>query len=543
MNMLPNDKDKIVRDKLKGLQPEWDQDALWGNIDTHLDSLQPNQKKRYWWAFFPILFIGIGIGWGISQFGKTDAIVQTVTQNNNISTRVNEHLSSKKLTDTNADKQAKNKQYKQKTNIETEKSSSNQQTDTKIKQPFTKNHEIQQTNTEVASSTNIAKVNEVAKVTEDISTVAKTKDATRVTKATENISTVPAKVKEDLARITETKNASSTSEIKEEVSETKEMYQAQEVIQATEQVQEIQEINKTQEVKEVEHLEVAKNSIMTLPTTELNLVKEVDLAMDGLTIEAMETNNIEANNRIDISPWATSNKGFYVNAYGGMALPLRNIKAEIPEMETFVNDLENDQQVLEANEFGVEVGYQFKHWFIETGINRLQINELLDQEQIVTQTIKVYSDTAYHYRNQANERVFIRDTVKAIRTDYTRNKQYFEHNYYNIPLLVGVNKTTKKWNIALAAGPNFNLSYKYEGKFAPRTLDNINTIENTDLYKTNVGISLQSKFILGYRLRAKQQIFTAINYRYFPNSVSTDGSQFSQQYSTVGLSLGYRLGF
>lgn len=591
--MLPNnsdkEKDKIIREKLKGIQPEWDKNAMWDNLDSILPDNEPPPPSRKWpyaLLLIPFLFLGLGIGIGL-HISKPDVQTLSHTQGqaavsiNNMQEGISQKNIAQKQAVQNSsigNKIAATQQVEEKT-AQTSKRKTKQsstiattentvstintthKTTQSINNKSTINNTVSNTASTLSNKTSISNTTSSTNKTNESNSLKQenfkqnsvttssnnTANNSTVNNNTSKNSTLSNNIDVSTKTITQVENQAIEQKTAT-ATDLRETIEAPISIPSTiETSQDVPTINTQKPVIQSKEVEINKEDTKEI-SKELKSVlasvsnlpsRSIVLASSAEPLTAPTLDPKMAANGIDILPLLNKNKGFYISAYGGIAQPFRQLSTGGLDVVSFANDLESNQQLLEANEIGFNIAYKSaKNWFVETGVNRLQINERYQKEISSQKYYQIMSDTAYYYIQQ-NQRVNVADSVQVSETNYTKTTQYFEHNLINVPVLVGFDINKNNWNLAISAGPSFNLSYAYKGKF-DGSINELST-QDFNMYKTNLGIALQSKFALGYHFNDRHQVFTELNYRYLPSSVTTSDSGFTQKYATLGLNLGYKI--
>ena len=159
---------------------------------------------------------------------------------------------------------------------------------------------------------------------------------------------------------------------------------------------------------------------------------------------------------------------FGLEIYGGIGRPIRRFHTDSPEMENYLNEREEQEKVLESVEAGILLHARLGHgWSIATGIELQQINEKFKWQELKTELIPVYSDSAYYYFDALDQPRFIGDTVQATLTESRKVIHFNQHTFINLPILAGYEKDLGNFSLRASGGPILSFYRGYKGLVDP----------------------------------------------------------------------------
>ncbi len=234
---------------------------------------------------------------------------------------------------------------------------------------------------------------------------------------------------------------------------------------------------------------------------------------------------------------------FGVEIYGGVGQPLRRFSAVSPEKQAYVSERQQRETVLESIEAGVLLSARFRNgWSLATGLESQKINEKFSWQNLTTETVNVYSDSAYFYYDDLNERQFIGDTVLATLTQSRQVTNFNKQTFLNVPLLVGFEKRFPNFSLRATGGAVLNFYRGFEGIIFDENAALISgdDLRQNGIYHNKTGLSLQAGLDISRTVGRWGEVFAGIQYRHGLTSLTGAAAGYEQRFGSLGGTLGWR---
>lgn len=235
-----------------------------------------------------------------------------------------------------------------------------------------------------------------------------------------------------------------------------------------------------------------------------------------------------------------SGSHFALEIYGGIGQPLRRFSAVSPEKQAYIDERQERETVLESIEAGVLITSRFRGgWSLATGLEFQKINERFRWQRQSTETVNVYSDTAYFYFDDLNQRQYLGDTVQATLTESRRVTNFNAHTFLNVPVLIGFEKRLPHFSLRAQGGPVLQFYRGFEGVIFDEN-DELLPAGEQGIYQNKMALSLQAGLDISRPVGQLGEVFVGLQYRHGLTSLTDASAGFEQRYGSLGARLGWR---
>lgn len=175
-------------------------------------------------------------------------------------------------------------------------------------------------------------------------------------------------------------------------------------------------------------------------------------------------------------------------------------------------------------------------WYALTGLGYTSITERFSYNTARTEQDSVTGITEI-YINAQGDSIFTEGFVERTRHITYRKRTYSTYTLLDVPLIVGYDQEKGRWSYGVEAGVFLNISLKAKGDVLIESLD-FNRLEDTNWFKSSIGLSYYGSLRVGYALDDKTRISMGPTFRYVPDISDPDTNDFKQGYGLLGLNLG-----
>ena len=200
------------------------------------------------------------------------------------------------------------------------------------------------------------------------------------------------------------------------------------------------------------------------------------------------------------------------------------------------------ERMLETSQLGLRITVEHTSGFdLTSGINYTQINERFRyNESVITQDS--VPGIQFFVRNFQNELDTIFGNVPITKTTTFNKKYYNKYRLIEVPILLGWTKKFQKVRVGAQAGIFANISMKSVGHVLKSESEDFD-VEVDEIYKTNIGLSYYFGVSAGYIFRDNFELYASPFACIFSKSFTKDTYGLSQKYRLYGVNVGVRIGF
>lgn len=511
--------DKKVNSELDGHQADVDIDALWGAIEPAVDAINTDKKKRrggiFWWFFGGLLLVGMGLG--VFLFNKNDAQIATDL---NVEKTV---IKGRDIVDLNK-----------------------KETDDAV------------INIEKATDEIEVNFKEVTKESEQLTTLNKAKSQSDFSENQDNIRLEKERILKNTSGngliekgkftnemdLNNSKNGSVASDNQE--AKVRPIANADVVLKKSNSIDEKEAKNVIENQRTNPFIlnTKDKNRLSQLP---VDLLKEMEVSLADLQRKTLNDADAEAIKE-EIKAVAAAQKkrakkkaNASMSLYGGVGLTARNLSSKNDSLDNSVLSLREDtERSLETIQLGMQFHLQHEKTGLEltTGLNYTQINERFDYNTAVIEMDSI-EGVEFVYRNVNGDTVETVGMLPRTTTTTFTNRHYNKYQLIDIPVLLGYRKVFGKFSFGAQAGVLVNLRLKTSGRMLASESEIVN-IEDTETFKSSVGLSYYFGATIDYELTKKWSISAAPFVRHLPNNFANANYELKQKYTQYGLNVGVR---
>ena len=220
---------------------------------------------------------------------------------------------------------------------------------------------------------------------------------------------------------------------------------------------------------------------------------------------------------------------FYLELEGMAGMPVKylNSKSEATKLYQLRKETEKPWFSWGA---GMHAGLVFKDKFsIGTGVDFVQIKEKFDysKSEVV--------DLIYHVNPNTGE-----VTGPYVVKGFRRSSGEITHNLIDIPLNLGFQTSSDKWNLGVQAGPVFNINLTSKGKIMFDT-DSISRIQNEEIYVDRLRFGLQGSLMVSRKIGSNFSIYARPSFKYYMNNWNNENYPIDTRFHLLSLNIGLRL--
>ncbi len=222
---------------------------------------------------------------------------------------------------------------------------------------------------------------------------------------------------------------------------------------------------------------------------------------------------------------------------------LRTLLDRTSAQLAYLESRKNRETPLDAVRFNLDFRAQHSSGFyLKSGLEYEQINERFDA-YIEWDSMMVDPDQllaiAYDKDGTVSER---RGSGEVMSVHWLQKKIYNHYRSIDVPFLLGYHSKNEDKRLAwfVEAGASVNLWFAASGEILDTNDQYLSLAENTDLFKTQTGLSLIGAAGLTYRLANQFSIWASPEIKYHLNSISSEQNTIDQKYLNIGLRVGLR---
>ncbi len=229
----------------------------------------------------------------------------------------------------------------------------------------------------------------------------------------------------------------------------------------------------------------------------------------------------------------------YFDAIGGPELAMRTLSTRGDgEFDFYKEARDSTERAWYAFGSTLRANMRYESGLVlRAGVNYSQINEIFEvRDGNATQTIITEIKDAQGNVISTKEEIIEGELYKKI------------HNrlrFIDVPVMLGYEKTNKKFTYAVNAGVSFNFQTMQKGEFLSEQLEPVVfTSEQPgkyDYFDSKIGMTFLGSVGMSYQMTGNLDIHVEPRVRYFPNSIG-DGA-LKQKYLNVGVYAGLRYYF
>lgn len=237
---------------------------------------------------------------------------------------------------------------------------------------------------------------------------------------------------------------------------------------------------------------------------------------------------------------------FYLNPYVAGQYTFQMLRP-LFDQENYAAQWEEYDDVLPGYAAGLLLGYEHPSGLnLEAGLEWQQVFERLLFYQLVTETIKVYSDSAYYWEDENGNIEYFGDTVTTERTYERKVQSLKRHRIWSIPFGLGYTFGKGKWQLGLQVGAVFHLDHQFKGRvFTPGgSFDYLDPVADKGrIYDSKLGLSWYASIRFYFLPSQRMECYVAPGFRYNSNSWTTSDSGLELLNHFAELKLGARIFF
>jgi hypothetical protein len=228
----------------------------------------------------------------------------------------------------------------------------------------------------------------------------------------------------------------------------------------------------------------------------------------------------------------------------GYFRPLKQMTSIDNEQSVF-NLRKNNEETLEGLQAALYLQVENKNYpiYIRSGLHYAQFTEKMNLSYNYTEmdtTQGIISITV----SQTG------DTITTIYGDIVTSKTltglkvaHHKFEMVDIPIAIGYEKDFGSFKIGGELGASFNVSLSSTGKLLENTVDFKTLTSTNSPYKTKLGINYFGSVFISKDILANQNIYLALRGRMIPSTFTNVGESIKENYTMVGLHLGYKVSF
>ena len=232
----------------------------------------------------------------------------------------------------------------------------------------------------------------------------------------------------------------------------------------------------------------------------------------------------------------------FVEFYFSSDFAIRKLKLHSGDNASYVNLRNNTEKPYLSYSAGARFGIGWDNGlYLKSGVDYTRINEKFtytDPNSIQKKTITILK---YIYDNNFN----IIDSVKTFEEIEIPGSNTIVHQnayvFVDLPILFQFSIPGKRrLSYSASVGPYINLAFSQYGKILDIDAKSMLDLQNSNLYRSNIGLSLYASFAINYQLTKNIQIVFEPNVRFMPNSLTTINSTLEQRYLLANVAAGVK---
>ncbi len=235
---------------------------------------------------------------------------------------------------------------------------------------------------------------------------------------------------------------------------------------------------------------------------------------------------------------------FYLGIQGGLSFINRTLVAKDQEADQLLSIREEYEKTLEARHFALLLHLEHtKGWRLSSG---LQITSIAERYQNQSQQITNDSilGTKILRVNLEGDTIPIQGMLPQIITTSYNKKIFNTYRLFDIPLIIGYQRSFDQWQVGLEAGIFANLALKTRGIIPDKNLEDIDIkTQQNSTFKNTVGLSYHLGMTISRRLADRIEIRCSPSARFFPKDFAHKDYQLSQKYWLIGGNIGLHYRF
>jgi hypothetical protein len=182
---------------------------------------------------------------------------------------------------------------------------------------------------------------------------------------------------------------------------------------------------------------------------------------------------------------------FYFTPYVSGLYPFQSV-SPVSDQDAYADSWKRYDEVLPGYATGLKLGYEHPTGLnLEAGLEWQQAFERLLFYQMVTETIRVYSDSAYYWENEQGEIEYFGDTITSTRTYERKVQSLKQHRIWSIPVSLGYTFDFNQLRLGVQLGAIFHLDHTFKGRvYTPEgNFEYLLPSERGKIYNPNLGVS------------------------------------------------------
>jgi hypothetical protein len=237
---------------------------------------------------------------------------------------------------------------------------------------------------------------------------------------------------------------------------------------------------------------------------------------------------------------------FYLNPYVGGLYTFQGLNP-LSDQENFAAQWAEYDDALPGYAVGLMLGYEHSSGLnLEAGLEWQQVFERLLFYQLVTETIKVYSDSAYYWEDENGNIEYFGDTVTTERTYERKVQSLKRHRIWSIPFGAGYTFGKGKWQMGLQLGAVFHLDHQFKGRVFTQSgsFEYLDPVQDKGyIYEPKLGLTWFGSLRFYFLPSQRMEWYVAPGFRYNRNSWTTAESGLELLNQFGELKLGARIFF
>ncbi len=236
---------------------------------------------------------------------------------------------------------------------------------------------------------------------------------------------------------------------------------------------------------------------------------------------------------------------FSVQVYSGIGFVNRTLSVkEGQEADEILLLRSATEKSLEVLNNGIKVGLTHKGG-LNASIG-FQYARVAERFQYDTRFLQLDS-TANQVIGQSNNLLGTRNTIIGYAPNNTiHDLEYdFYNNYHfiEIPISLGFQKRVSSWDIGLRVSYIQNLSLRTKGRVLNSSFEVVNTTQENDLFRNSLNVSFEGGANVNYNFTPHIAVGLEAFYRYLPQSITKTEYALDQRYNWIGLNASLKYSF
>lgn len=296
-------------------------------------------------------------------------------------------------------------------------------------------------------------------------------------------------------------------------------------------------VDSNTQLKEAENSDLEEQTALAKEELSQTLEEE---KVDSVLLETPteKTASLDEQNDKEKSKWRVSNgiAFTYGKAY-------RSLSSHNSSSFDYLKTRENSETSLDAIRGSLDFMLQHNSGFyVKTGLQYEQITERFDayieRDSVKTAPNQILALT--YAMNGSSSTTTGNGEITT--THWLQKTKFNRYHSIDVPFLLGYNrqKSDKKMGWFVEGGASVNISFAAKGEIFDSNNELLILDENTDLFKSQTGISLLGAVGLTYQISDKFSLWASPDMRYRLSSISGAENVIDQRYFNLGLSVGVR---